>query len=243
MTIKPAMLMTTSSAKAFALATRLARRMFLFMACAVMAIMGMLSLSACGWWGDYETFSQEQAQAAIQRTVPYQHSFDLFDVTLDHPNVMFSPEDNGISVQFNVHTVIKLEHNQRQPADGTITVSSGLAWDAAKHAIVMHSPKVDEVELLRSDNQAWSDAVASAFSTAVATAREGGVYVPPVPEEALAPTHRYQVEDALTSYVTALLAGYPVYTLTPDQLKRMANHRPGDITVRGDSVRMQIMQK
>jgi len=125
----------------------LARRVFLFAFCAVVATGGILSLGACkaGILPDHYTFSQHQVQAAVQRKFPYHRSVNqLFDITLANPVVTLQPERNRLAVQLDVHLLSPL---LRQPVNGAFTVSSDLAWDAEKHAIVLHAPSVDNVNL------------------------------------------------------------------------------------------------
>jgi hypothetical protein len=129
------------------IAARFARRVFLFMACAFMVTAGMLAFTACraGILPDHYTFSQHQVQAAVQRKFPYHHSVNqLFDITLANPVVTLQPERNRLAVQLDVHLLSPL---LRVPVNGSFTVSSDLAWDTAKHAIVLHSPSVDSVNL------------------------------------------------------------------------------------------------
>ncbi|PLZ01234.1 DUF1439 domain-containing protein [Burkholderia sp. WAC0059] len=129
-------------------ATRVSRRAFLLAVCA--ATGASLSLGACAsgifpFVPDHYTFSQQQVQDAVQRKFPYRHSAShLFDVELTNPVVALLPQRNRVAVRVDVQLASPL---LGQPVSGAFTLSSTLAWDESRRAVVLRSPAVDSVDV------------------------------------------------------------------------------------------------
>jgi len=129
------------------LATRLSRRTFVL--AAVSAATAGMSLAACAtatfpFIRDHYTFSRQQVQDAVARKFPYEHSVSqLFDVALTNPVVALDPDRNRVAVRLDARLASPL---LRAPVSGAFTVSSELAYDAARRSIVLRAPSVGRVE-------------------------------------------------------------------------------------------------
>ncbi|TAM02195.1 MAG: DUF1439 domain-containing protein [Paraburkholderia sp.] len=129
-------------------ATRVSRRAFLLAACATAG--SVVSLGACAtgtfpFIPDHYTFSQQQVQAAVQRKFPYRREVQqLFDVALTNPVVTLLPERNRVAVKLDAQLESPL---MQQPVSGVFTLSSELAWDGERHAVVLKQPSVDSVDM------------------------------------------------------------------------------------------------
>ncbi|HTH59607.1 MAG TPA: DUF1439 domain-containing protein [Paraburkholderia sp.] len=129
-------------------ATRLSRRTLVL--AALSAAAAGVSLGACAtatfpFIPDHYTFSRQQVQDAVQRKFPYQRSMQqLFDVALTNPVVALQPERNRVAVQLDAQLESPLV---REPVHGTFTVSSELAYDSQRQAVVLRSPSVDHVDV------------------------------------------------------------------------------------------------
>ncbi|MFC5428353.1 DUF1439 domain-containing protein [Paraburkholderia denitrificans] len=129
-------------------ATRVSRRAFLLAACATAGT--VVSLGACAtgifpFIPDHYTFSQQQVQAAVQRKFPYRREVQqLFDVALTNPVVTLLPERNRVAVKLDARLESPL---MQQPVSGVFTLSSELAWDGERRAVVLKQPSVDSVDM------------------------------------------------------------------------------------------------
>lgn len=129
-------------------ATRVSRRAFLLSACA--AASAAMSLGACAtgifpFIPDHYTFSQQQVQEAVQRKFPYHRSMQqIFEVSLANPVVTLQPDRNRVAVRLDVHLESPLA---QEPVNGAFTMSSELAYDAQRRAVVLRSPSVDGVDM------------------------------------------------------------------------------------------------
>jgi hypothetical protein len=118
-------------------------------ACAGMAA---LSLAACAasifpFIPDHYTFSRQQVQAAVDRKFPYQRQLaQVFDITLSNPVLALQTDANRVSISLDaVLGSPFLGH----PVNAVFTLSSQLAYDAARHSVVLHSPTVEHVDVGR----------------------------------------------------------------------------------------------
>jgi hypothetical protein len=124
------------------------RRRFLLIACAAASLAA--SLGACAtatfpFIPDHYTFSAQQVQDAVQRKFPFQRTVSqVFEITLANPVVGLRPDANRVSVRLDAHFSSPF---LSQPVDGTFTLSSELAYDAARRAVVLKSPSVDSVDM------------------------------------------------------------------------------------------------
>lgn len=129
-------------------ATRVSRRAFLLAACATAGT--VVSLGACAtgifpFIPDHYTFSQQQVQAAVGRKFPYRREVQqLFDVALTNPVVALQPERNRVAVRLDARLESPL---MQQPVSGVFTLSSELAWDGERRAVVLKQPSVDSVDM------------------------------------------------------------------------------------------------
>ncbi|WP_296650443.1 DUF1439 domain-containing protein [Paraburkholderia sp.] len=129
-------------------ATRVSRRAFLLAACATAGT--VVSLGACAtgifpFIPDHYTFSQQQVQAAVERKFPYRREVQqLFDVALTNPVVALQPERNRVAVRLDARLESPL---MQQPVSGVFTLSSELAWDGERRAVVLKQPSVDSVDM------------------------------------------------------------------------------------------------
>src|ERR1700692_1005033 len=69
---------------------------------------------------DHYTFSEREAQAAVERKFPYQRNFgDLLSANLSHPVLMLHPETNSVTIALNAAFESPL---LRHPASGSFAV-------------------------------------------------------------------------------------------------------------------------
>jgi hypothetical protein len=93
---------------------------------------------------DHYTFSREQVQGAIARKFPYEKRVaQLFEIRLTDPTVGLRPETNRIAVTVNASISSPLTP---APIDGRFTLTSQIVYDATASAVVLHEPRVEQVD-------------------------------------------------------------------------------------------------
>jgi Protein of unknown function (DUF1439) len=119
---------------------------------------------------DHYTFSQRQLQDAVARKFPYRHTVSqLFDVALTDPIVGLEPQANRVTVRLDAHVASPF---LPQPVDGVFTLSSRLEYDAARHAVVLRSPSVENVDV-EGEARAYRQQIEAAGALAAAQWLDG----------------------------------------------------------------------
>ncbi|MDE1183448.1 DUF1439 domain-containing protein [Paraburkholderia sp.] len=141
------------------------RRRFLLAAGAACATASLTaSLAACAtatfpFIPSHYTFTQQQVQDAVQRKFPYQRTVSqVFEVALTNPQVGMLPDANRVSVRLDANLASPF---MPQPVTGVFTLSSELAYDATRRAVVLRSPSVDNVAV-SGDAQAYTQQINAA---------------------------------------------------------------------------------
>ena len=128
----------------------------------------VLTLGACQVFPfipDHYTFSQRDAQSAVERKFPYQRNFgQLMTVNLSHPVLMLHPETNSVTIALNADFQSPL---LRHPASGSFAVNSQLEYDPARAAVVLRSPKLERIDVgdISGEDAQQLNAVASVLAT------------------------------------------------------------------------------
>lgn len=109
------------------------------------SLAGALVLGACaGILPDHYTFKQEQLQRALDKKFPYERKvMEIFTVQLTQPQLTLMAESNRLRVTTNV--------SLRAPIGpvyhGTLTVQSGVRFDAKQSALVLTQPVVEQFDV------------------------------------------------------------------------------------------------
>lgn len=113
---------------------------------------------------DHYTFSQPQVQRAVQRKFPYQRrAGQLLDVTLAHPVVSLRTGANRVVVTVDAHLASPFFGRS---ADGVVSLSSELAYDALSRSVILRNPGVERVDV-RGDATPYAQQIEAAVSVAV----------------------------------------------------------------------------
>lgn len=123
------------------------RRRLLLQAGMFGALASMLELGACATFPfipTHYTFSTAQLQAALERKFPYRRNISrIVDLQLDSPVVGTRSDVNRLSVGAHAHIESPF---LQAPADGRFVLTSALAYDRDRHAIVLRQPAVDSID-------------------------------------------------------------------------------------------------
>jgi hypothetical protein len=114
---------------------------------------------------DHYTFTEHEAQNAVERKFPYQRNFgQLLSADLTHPVLMLHPETNSVTIALNANFQSPL---LRHPASGSFAVNSQLEYDPARYAVVLRDPKLERIDLgdLSGEDAQQLNAAASVLAT------------------------------------------------------------------------------
>lgn len=114
-------------------------------AAALALAIGVLGMAACSTWllGSGYTFSQSRLQTALERKFPMHRQWlRLIDVTLANPRLTLLPDVHRVALAVDATLDDPLSG---RPLSGTIAVDGELAYDASRHALVLHDPAVREI--------------------------------------------------------------------------------------------------
>lgn len=114
-------------------------------ATALALAIGVLGMAACSTWllGSGYTFSQSRLQTALERKFPLHRQWlRLIDVTLANPRLTLLPDVHRVALAVDATLDDPLSG---RPLSGTIAVDGELAYDASRHALVLHDPAVREI--------------------------------------------------------------------------------------------------
>ncbi|MCY0387584.1 DUF1439 domain-containing protein [Robbsia sp. Bb-Pol-6] len=111
------------------------------------ALAGVLPLGACATFPflpDHYTFSVAEMQRAVARKFPYHKRISqIVDLTLDDPVLGTRPDANRLSIGAHAHIESPF---LQAPADGHFVLTSALAYDRERQAIVLRSPAIDSLD-------------------------------------------------------------------------------------------------
>ncbi len=137
------------------------------------ALSSVLPLGACATFPfipTHYTFTLPQIQQAVARRFPIQRRVSgLLDLLVDQPIVGTRPDQNRMAVAAHAHIESPL---LQAPADGRFSVTSGVAYDAQRLAIVLRQPSIESLDF-PDLNPAYRGEVRAALDLAVAQLLEG----------------------------------------------------------------------
>lgn len=137
------------------------------------ALGSTLELGACATFPfipNHYTFSLQQMQQAVARKFPYHRDISsIVDLQLDSPVVGTRPEANRLSVGAHAHIESPF---LREPTDGHFVITSALAFDRDRHAMVLRQPAVDQIDFPQLSGQYQAE-VKGALELAVAQLLDG----------------------------------------------------------------------
>lgn len=111
------------------------------------ALASVLPLAACATFPfipNHYTFTVAQLQDVVARKFPYRRQISqIVDLRLDDPVVGTRPETNRLSV--GAHARIASPFLQ-SPADGHFVLTSALAFDRDRKAVVLRNPAVEQLD-------------------------------------------------------------------------------------------------
>lgn len=111
------------------------------------ALAGVLPLGACATFPflpDHYTFSIAEMQSAVARKFPYRRRISqIIDLRLDDPVVGTRPDANRVSIGAHAHIESPF---LAAPADGRFALTSALAYDRERLAVVLRSPAIDSLD-------------------------------------------------------------------------------------------------
>jgi hypothetical protein len=97
------------------------------------------------WTGEY-TFTKAELQSAVDQRFPTTLRYgELVSVQLSHPRLVLDEATNRIATKVDAamtNTVIP-----SPPVNGTMTLNSGLRYDATQRAVLLDNPTVQDVQV------------------------------------------------------------------------------------------------
>lgn len=127
--------------------TALRRRRLLLQLGVATTLAGVLPLGACATFPflpDHYTFGLPEMQRAVARKFPYRKRISqIVDLSLDDPVLGTRPDVNRLSIGAHAHIESPF---LQAPADGHFVLTSALAYDRERQAIVLRGPAVDSLD-------------------------------------------------------------------------------------------------
>ncbi len=97
------------------------------------------------WTGEY-TFTRQELQTTLERRFPATLRYgQLVSVQLTNPRLSFDADRNRVTTQMDAqltNTVIPAP-----PVHGKLAINSGIRYDAARHAVLLDNPTVEQVQV------------------------------------------------------------------------------------------------
>jgi hypothetical protein len=122
------------------------RRRMVLQAGAAMALAGVLPLAAAATFPfipSHYTFTLPELQGAVQQKFPYRRRISqILNLQLDDPQVGVRPDVNRLSIGAHAHIESPF---LQAPADGHFVLTSEVAYDRERKAMVLRSPAVDQL--------------------------------------------------------------------------------------------------
>lgn len=111
---------------------------------AVLAACSSLPVQAL--FGDEVSFSQAQLQASLDRTFPkrYERLGGLLEVRLTNPRLRLPAGSQRLAMDVDIDVDGLGRMNER---DGTLTLTSGLRFDAATRGLHLDAPTIDRLDM------------------------------------------------------------------------------------------------
>jgi hypothetical protein len=115
-----------------------------------LAFAAILACGACAahaaynvWTSDY-TFTRQELENGVKSRFPQDLQYlQVVQVRLSNPVLSLDPSGNRIITKVKAHVVSPF---LASPVDGTLTISSGLKYDAAAHAVRLDRPVIERVD-------------------------------------------------------------------------------------------------
>lgn len=120
---------------------------------ALLILLPLLLLSSCaGWFGPRDIdISVAQLQDALNRKFPFNSRIlELFNVHLTNPRLTLHPETNRIVTMMDASVAPPFT---AKSWNGSFTLSSRLALDPARRAVVLADPRMENFVLTGIDSQ------------------------------------------------------------------------------------------
>lgn len=97
------------------------------------------------WTGEY-TFTRQELQQAVASRFPTTLRYaQVLDVQLAHPRLTLDQAGNRITTQVDAQLTNTLFPGP--PVNGTLALNSGLRYDAARRAVLLDNPTVEQVQV------------------------------------------------------------------------------------------------
>jgi len=97
------------------------------------------------WTSEY-TFARQELQTAIATQFPHELRYlNMFDVALSNPRLSTNAQSNRVVII--VDAKISNQLLMPRPVNGTLTLSSGIRYDAAARALRLDAPTVDKIDM------------------------------------------------------------------------------------------------
>ena len=97
------------------------------------------------WTGEY-TFTKAELQSAVNKRFPATLRYgELVSVQLSHPRLVLDETSNRVTTQMDAavtNTVIP-----SPPINGTMSLNSGVRYDATRRAVLLDNPTVQDVQV------------------------------------------------------------------------------------------------
>ncbi|AGW95109.1 DUF1439 domain-containing protein [Cupriavidus sp. DF5525] len=117
----------------------------LFLAAAAIATATSALAGYNVWTGEY-TLSRLELQTAIEQRFPATLRYaEVVSVQLSHPRLVLDEANNRVTTQLDARLTNALLPSP--PVNGKLSLNSGVRYDAAKRAVLLDNPTVQQVEV------------------------------------------------------------------------------------------------
>jgi hypothetical protein len=97
------------------------------------------------WTGEY-TFTRDELQGAVDQRFPTTLRYgQVLDVRLTHPRLVLDEASNRVTTQLDARVSNTLL--PAPPLNGTLSLNSGIRYDAARRAVLLDNPSVERVDV------------------------------------------------------------------------------------------------
>lgn len=113
-----------------------------------LSLLGLFLLVGCiDFLPNEIQFTQNQLQSWVQRRFPLEKKQSLVIAEvfarLDKPTLSLDAEHQRVKLAAHVQIVIDAGISR----SGSITISGGLAFDPIRHALILHNPRIEELQV------------------------------------------------------------------------------------------------
>jgi len=103
------------------------------------------------WTGEY-TFTRDELQQALDKRFPATLRYaQVVSVQLSHPRLVLDEAANRVTTQVDAQMSNALVPTP--PVNGTLALNSGIRYDAARRAVLLDNPTVQDVQVQGVDPQ------------------------------------------------------------------------------------------